>query len=344
MYSNSLPSDAANAQLPNTSAGSRRRWLRSALLASAAAYAADASKMLTFADDNEPAPKATRNERPAFDAEGAIDAHVHVWTPDTKRYPLAAGFRREDMSPPSFTPEELLKLATPCGVARVVLIQMSYYGFDNSYMLDTMARFPGVFSGVAVIDDTEQPGEAMKRLAKRGVRGFRVRPGGEPVDRWFNRPGIEAMWRTGAEARLAMCHLIDPDALAALDRMCAKFADTPVVVDHFGRVGIDGTVRAADVANLCRLARHRQTYVKVSAFYALGKKQAPYLDLAPMIRQLLDAFGPERLMWATDCPFQVQNGHTYADSIALVRERLDFLSAGDREWLLRKTAAQVFFS
>lgn len=335
---------AAGTKRPGSSLGSRRHWLRAALLAPVAASVADASKLLAFAEDSESEQNRSNAAPDGQDAESAIDAHVHVWTPDTERYPLAAGFRREDMSPPSFTPEQLLELAKPCGVARVVLIQMSYYGFDNSYMLDSMARFPGVFSGVAVIDDTEQPVDVMKRLAKRGVRGFRVRPGGEPVDRWFNRRGIETMWRTGAEERLAMCHLIDPDALPALDRMCAKFADTPVVVDHFGRVGIEGTPGAADVANLCRLARHRHTYVKVSAFYALGKKQAPYLDLAPMIRKLLDSFGPARLMWATDCPFQVQNGHTYADSIALVRERLDFLSAGDREWLLRKTAERVFFS
>jgi hypothetical protein len=49
-------------------------------------------------------------------------------------------------------------------------------------------------------------------------------------------------------------------------------------------------------------------------------------------------------MWATDCPFQVQNGHTYRDSIELVRSRLGFLSSDDRAWLLRKTAERVFFS
>ena len=65
---------------------------------------------------------------------GDIDAHAHVWTPDLDRYPLAEGYRREQMSPPSFTPEELLEHARPVGVERIVLIQMSYYQFDNAYM------------------------------------------------------------------------------------------------------------------------------------------------------------------------------------------------------------------
>jgi predicted TIM-barrel fold metal-dependent hydrolase len=63
-----------------------------------------------------------------------------------------------------------------------------------------------------------------------------------------------------------------------------------------------------------------------------------------MIRRLLDAFGPARLMWASDSPFQVVSGHCYRDSIDLVRTRLDFLSPTDGDWLLRRTAAQTFFS
>jgi hypothetical protein len=58
---------------------------------------------------------------------GFIDAHVHVWTDDTGHYPLAAGYKPEDMKPKRFTPEDLFKRTKPAGVDRVVLIQMSYY-------------------------------------------------------------------------------------------------------------------------------------------------------------------------------------------------------------------------
>jgi predicted TIM-barrel fold metal-dependent hydrolase len=64
-----------------------------------------------------------------------IDAHVHVWTPDTARYPLAAGFKKEDMKPASFTPEELFRHCKPAGVGRVNLIQMSYYGFEKQFTI-----------------------------------------------------------------------------------------------------------------------------------------------------------------------------------------------------------------
>jgi predicted TIM-barrel fold metal-dependent hydrolase len=281
----------------------------------------------------------------ATEPSGAIDAHVHVWTHDTAKYPLSAGYRREEMAPPSFTPEQLFEHMRPCGVNRVALVQMSFYGFDNSYMLDTIKRFPGVFSGIAVIDDAaDRPQDEMRRLKPLGVRGFRIYPRNMPVDRWLETPGLAAMWEYGAAERMAMCCLVNPDALSAIDRMCEKHPDTPVVVDHCGRVGISGEIREEDLNQLCRLARHKNTYVKVSAFYALGKKKSPYTDLAAMIRRLRDAFGAERLMWATDCPYQVQGDNTYRDSIELVRSRLDFLTADDRQRLLQKTAQRVFFS
>ncbi len=275
-----------------------------------------------------------------------IDAHVHIWTPDTQRYPLAEGFSKEkDMVPPSFTPEELFAQCRPQGVSRIVLIQMSFYKYDNRYMLDMMHAHPGVFSGVAIVDESKSDvQETMKQLAAQGIRGFRIYTEKEKAEAWPDSGGMKAMWRYGAEAGLSMCLLANPDALPAVQRMCKAYPKTPVVIDHFARIGMKGEVQQSDLDNLCRLSEFPNVYVKTSAFYALGAKKAPYTDLAPLIRTLRDAYGASRLMWASDCPFQVQGGHTYADSIALIRDRLDFLSGQDKTWMLRKTAEKVFFS
>lgn len=270
---------------------------------------------------------------------GWIDAHIHVWTPDLAQYPLKPGARPSDLAPPSFTPDEFFAHARPSGVRRVVLIQMSFYGSDNSYMLDCIAAQPDVFRGVAVLADEPDPRRRMRDWKARGVRGLRIYPSPD-----FDSPRLAEIYRAASEEDFAVCHLANPEDLPGVDAMCARWPDAPVVVDHFGRIGVDGRIRDADLDNLCRLARRPRTYVKVSAFYALGKKTAPYLDLAPMVRRVLDAFGPERLMWASDCPYQVQDGRRYDDSIALVRDRLDFLSPGDRERLLCTTAEKLFFS
>ncbi len=86
-----------------------------------------------------------------------------------------------------------------------------------------------------------------------------------------------------------------------------------------------------------RWHKHAKVYVKVGAFYALGKKTPPYLDLGPLIRRVVRAFGADRCMWESDCPFQVVRDR-YVDSLALIRDRLDFLTREDRDWLLFRTA------
>jgi predicted TIM-barrel fold metal-dependent hydrolase len=273
-----------------------------------------------------------------------IDAHSHIWTPDTHRYPLASGYRRAQMEPPSFTVEELQQNMEAVGVNRVVLIQMSFYGYDNSYMTDTIAKFPGTFSGVAVIEqDIGDPTEAMLALKQQGVRGFRVYPKDFPIEHWLSSGTMHAMWTVAREQGLNICCLMDPNGLPALDQMCHIYPDTPVVIDHMCRIGVSGRIEPAEVKALCDMARHKQVTVKVSAFYALGDKKPPYKDLGPLIKRLVDAFGPERLMWASDAPFQVVGGHTYKDSIDLIKSGLDFLSPGDKDWLLMKTAERVFF-
>lgn len=274
----------------------------------------------------------------------SIDAHVHVWTPDIARFPLAPGFTRENMSPPSFTPEELFTHCDPEGVDRIVLIQMSYYGFDNSYMLDSMERFPGRFGGVGVVDWTaDRPDQAMAELAGRGVRGFRVYPKSGPIESWMETPGFELMFAHARDHALAICPLINPDALPSLARMSERFPQTRVVIDHLCRIGADGQIRPEDVEALAGMARYPEVRVKVSAFYALGRKQPPHDELEPLIRRVYDAFGARRLMWASDCPFAVVN-ERYSDSLALVRDGCPWLSAEDREWLLWRTAEGLFFS
>jgi len=290
-------------------------------------------------------------------SEPYIDAHSHIWTPDVAHYPLAPGYKAEDMQPKSFTAEELLATCRPSNVGRVNLIQMSFYGYDNRYMLDMIKLYPDRFVGTAIIDHTgpDLAGQ-MRDLKAKGVRAFRIRPeyqGGKsesgsllspklPPARWLEPSGYAAMFAAAPKHGQALSCLINPDAFAEVDRMARRFPETTVIIDHLGRIGSNGTIASEDIDALCGLAKHPKVLVKVGAFYAFGKKTPPYLDLVPLIRRVVQAFGPERCMWESDCPFQIARD-SYADSIALVRDRLDFLTADQKDSLLRRTAERVLF-
>ncbi len=238
------------------------------------------------------------------------------------------------------------------------LIQMSFYvgqgvsgkmayEFDNRYMLDMIKLYPERFVGTAIVDPLgDDPGKAMRDLLARGVRAFRIQPAYSklPPGRWLEPEGYSAMFTTAARTGAALSCLIGPDGFAEIERMCRRFPDTTVIIDHLGRIGAgpDGTIPDADVDALCALEKHAKVYVKVGAFYALGKNTPPYLDLGPLIRRVVRAFGADRCMWESDCPFQVVRDR-YVDSLALIRDRLDFLTREDRDWLLFRTAERVLF-
>ena len=274
---------------------------------------------------------------------GFVDAHVHIWTPDELHFPHDFGYAGPAMGTSSFTAKQLLAITQRHGVSRVVLVQMSFYGTDNSYVLSAMHSYPGIFSGIAVVDETAPDvASQLSELSSQGIRGLRITRGNHHGD-WFRTAHMEALWQVAAECGIALCPLINPNDLPLLERMCQRFPDVSVVVDHMARIGMEGSILAKDIYALTTLARYPNTFVKASAFYALGAKQAPYTDLVPLVRSLYDTFGEKRLMWGSDSPFQVEPPHTYAASINFVKESLNFLSATDLDWILRRTAESIFF-
>jgi predicted TIM-barrel fold metal-dependent hydrolase len=274
---------------------------------------------------------------------GHIDAHSHVWADDLAAYPISPPYTPADMQPATFTPDDLLALAEPCGVDRVVLIQMSFYEFDNSYMLDCIARYPGKFSGVAIVDHTrEDLGDEMARLRAGGARGFRVYQCDPFPHSTLDQGPYDRLLGLAGELDMAICPLLDPSFLPVVGKVAQAFPRTTFVLDHLARVGIGGQMDETKIDALCALGRHDNCYVKVSGFYALGTGKAPHDDLIPLIRRVHDAFGARRLIWATDCPYQAITS-TYEASIGLIRDRIDFLSDEDKREMLGGTAERVFF-
>ena len=275
---------------------------------------------------------------------GWIDAHSHIWTnnpDDLKKFPLAPDRTIEDLDPPHFTAEDLITLGKTQGVTRHVLIShQRYHGFSNNYYIHAAKKHPGIFAIVGALDFTKADIHLrMKVNRSRHITGYRITPNGN--FRWLEQPGLREMWRVGSAENIAMCPLIDPQYVVTLSPMCKSFPDTPVVIDHCARIDAKHN---EELIALCNLAKHRNVHVKISAFYAFGTKEPPYIDQLPRINRLLEAYGPERLMWASDCPYQLDPPNTYAASIALVRDRIAGLSSGDREHLLQKTAEKVYFT
>jgi predicted TIM-barrel fold metal-dependent hydrolase len=224
---------------------------------------------------------------------GAWDCHAHV-IEDPSRFPLSP---TRDYDPPLAPLDAYLALLDRYGITHGLLVQPSVYGFDNRCLLDALERAEGRLLGVAVPapDSTAKQLEDMHGRGIRGVRCNQLYPRGlslETVMTW--QPILQELgWHVGMH--------IEIDAIAEL-RTIVERVQLPIVIDHMGRPALGHTHPSEPrLQQLVELVRSGHCYVKLSAPYRFSDEAAPWADVRPLARALLDT-RPDRCLWATDWP------------------------------------------
>lgn len=197
---------------------------------------------------------------------------------------------------PPHTAAEYLEVRRRLGLERVVVVQPTQYGTDNSCTLQAMKDL-GNARGIAVLDDTVTDAE-LERLTRGGMRGVRFRMWDRPELPWAILPTMSA--RLGAigwhiQFQMDSSHLTEREALL-------KSLPSAVVIEHIGKfnepVGIDHPGFKA----LLRLVDTGRFWVKLSGAYMTSKSGPPlYADVGVTAKALVK-HAPERLVWASNWP------------------------------------------
>lgn len=120
--------------------------------------------------------------------------------------------------------------------------------------------------------------------------------------------------------------------LEAVDQYIEAFTEAPIILDHCG-----SAYTAQKFDHLVGLARHPNVYVKwAHAPAVLGSPTYPFIDLQAKLRALVNAFGADRVLWASDIT-ENRSGHSWAEMLFHVRDS-DVLSDVEKAWILGKTA------
>lgn len=262
----------------------------------------------------------------------AVDTHAHIFETGLELAPV-----RRYAPTYNATAEDYLAVLDKHDVARGVLVQPSFLGTNNSYMIAALKRYPARFRGIAVVD----PGidfASLEAMDAVGVVGVRLNLGGLPVPHLWDKAwqGLFAHlrrldWQVEIIRESAdLPFLIDP----LLD------AGLTVVVDHFGRAGAAGTDDHG-FQHLLRSARSRRVWVKLSGIYRNWPEIGDLSQAKACTARLLDAFGPERLLWGSDWP------HTQNESkiqFALTQHQFETCvpNAADRKIILQDAPARLF--
>lgn len=236
----------------------------------------------------------------------ALDAHAHVFVRG-----LPNAVRPRYLPDYDASPQRFLNVLDRHGVAGAVLVQPSFLGADNGFLLRCVARHPDRFRGVLVLDESRLG--SLAPLAAEGVVGVRINLAGREAPDLRSSP-----WRALATELARRDQHLEVQATgeqwsALAPALCGW--PSAVVIDH---LGLPGRTEEAD-RRVLDLAARDQVWVKVSGTYRSAPGAA-----AGMLRRILDEVGPDRLLWGSDWPWtQHEPGRRYADCLGWLAARVD---------------------
>ncbi len=211
---------------------------------------------------------------------------------------------------------------------------------------------PERFSYIVRIDPRDPDLESVMRTigSSPHARAFRLQPVWT-LDEMsaFAKGSYEQVLDIAQDIGLPVAFFI-PGYVELLKPYLKKFSKLTFMIDHCGmgfpqipagrpQAEAQQTLVPAYLAEVCKLAEYPNAVLKWShAQNLLGAQVYPYEPLRPLLRQVLDAFGKERVMWASDN--SVVPNHTWADMLYYLRDDPE-LSHEEKTWILGQTARQV---
>ncbi|WP_460044247.1 amidohydrolase family protein [Pseudomonas sp. S2_H01] len=204
------------------------------------------------------------------------------------------------------------------GLSHGVLVQPSFLGTDNRYLLNALRQAPEQLRGVVVVDRQISRSE-LDEMDRLGVVGIRLNLMGKALPD-FSVPQWAVLFSYIAELDWHVelhRHVAD---LPGLIRALMPFG-VKVVIDHFGRPDARLGLDQPGFRELLELGLGGRLWMKVSGIYRLEGSEQENLDFSrAALPLLLQSFGQQRLVWGSDWPHtQHENRVSYGSVVEQLR-------------------------
>jgi predicted TIM-barrel fold metal-dependent hydrolase len=275
----------------------------------------------------------------AADAAPVVDTHLHCFAgKDDARFPYheRGPYRPEKAA----TPEHLLQCMDGAGVDFAVVVHPEPYQDDHRYLEHCLAVGKERLKGTCLFF-ADKPGAtaAMAALKKQlGDRLVAARIHAYAPDRLppFGKPELRAFWKSAADLGLAVQLHFEPRHATGFEPLIEEFKSTRVILDHLGR---PMQATPEEHGRVVRWSRFPNTVMKISSLPE--PTQYPHRDVRPIVRQLADAFGADRLIYGGGFSHDATPA-SYRAYREKVRALLAPMNAGDVAKVLGGTAAKLF--
>jgi L-fucono-1,5-lactonase len=276
---------------------------------------------------------------------GRVDAHHHVWDLSVREQswmvgPELAPIRR------SFSIDELEPQAAAAGVTATVLVQTVGLAAETPEFLEVAAGNDLVAGVVGWVDLTAPDvADALAGLKQRPdgewLKGIRHQVHDEPDVRWLCRDDVRAGLEAVAEAGLVYDLLTKTPHLPAALETVQALPELSFVVDHISKPVIGGDLEPW-AAGIRALAAQPNVTCKLSGMVTEASwTDWKVSDLQPYADVVLDAFGPDRVMFGSDWPVCLLAA-SYAEVVQAAEELTASLTSKERESVFGNTARRVY--
>ncbi|WP_198535022.1 amidohydrolase family protein [Streptomyces natalensis] len=273
-----------------------------------------------------------------------IDAHHHLWDLGRRDQPWMDGPWADPIRR-SYALSDLTPQLTAHGFAGTVLVQSSASYAETAELL-ALAAADGPVRGVVGWADLTDPGLADVLAAQPrgpgGLVGIRHQVQDEPDPDWLTRPEVLRGLGEVAEAGLVYDLLVTPRELPAAEAAVRALPGLSFVLDHAGKPAVARGDWQPWADRTAALARHPNVSGKLSglvteADHAAWRPQ----QILPYARHVLDAFGPDRLLFGSDWPVCTLAAD-YDDVLALAESATARLTPAERAAVFGGTAGRVY--
>ncbi len=258
-----------------------------------------------------------------------IDAQIHLWGTG-----LPSNLSHRQVT--SFTAAEAIGLMDEGGVDAAVIHPPGWDPHSHEMAFAAVRDYPGRFAilGSVPLNRPESRARIATWRDQPGMLGLRYTFLTEPERTWMTDGTLDWLWGAAERSSVPIA-MMATDTLREAGAIAARHPGLRITIDHLGGRGGMTTLKdhaaMIHMPELLALARHPNVAVKVTGAPGYSAEKYPFPIMQSYIRQIYDAFGPERMFWGTDI---TKMPVPWRQCVTMITEEMSWLSARDKALIM----------